>query len=196
MMSERPRRVVTGHDENGRSIVAIDGPAPVTMPNEAIRVDAYPLWRSAGTPAPVENGPDAALQPPRIAPPPNGSHFFICDFKPDPFARGGAFSAAQQAVMNKTLGVSGAAGGLTHGEGSAHPGMHRTQTLDYAIVIEGEIVLVLTDSEVPLKAGDVVVQRGADHAWSNRTDKLARVAFVMLDGRFTSEFKSLLKRPQ
>jgi hypothetical protein len=195
-MPEAPRRVVTGHDENGRSIVAIDGSAPVTMPNEAIRVDAYPLWRSAGTPAPVENGPDAALQPPRIAPPPNGSHFFICDFQPDPFARGGAFSAAQQAVMDKTLGVTGAAGGLTHRAGPAHPGMHRTQTLDYAIVIEGEIVLMLTDSEVVLKAGDAVVQRGTDHTWSNRSDKIARVAFVLLDGRFARELKSLIERPR
>ena len=74
--------------------------------------------------------------------------------------------------------------------------MRRSQTLDYAIVIEGEIVLVLTDSEVALKAGDVVVQRGTDHTWSNRSDKIARVAFVLLDGRFAPELKSLISHPQ
>jgi uncharacterized cupin superfamily protein len=65
--------------------------------------------------------------------------------------------------------------------------MHRTETIDYGIVLEGEIWLVLDDSEVLAKAGDVIVQRGTDHAWANRSDKVCRVAFILVDGKFTDE---------
>lgn len=70
------------------------------------------------------------------------------------------------------------------GEGGVISPMHRTQTLDYGIVIEGEVVLVLSDSEVVLRKGDVAVQRGTDHAWENRSDQWAKMAFVLLDARF------------
>ena len=63
--------------------------------------------------------------------------------------------------------------------------MHRTQTVDYGIVIEGEMVLVLDDSETVLRAGDVVVQRGTNHRWENRSGTTARVAFILIDGAFT-----------
>lgn len=65
-----------------------------------------------------------------------------------------------------------------------HPLMHRTQSIDYGIVLEGEIVLVLDDQEVTLRAGDVVVQRGTIHAWNNRSDAPCRIAFILIDGRF------------
>jgi quercetin dioxygenase-like cupin family protein len=62
-----------------------------------------------------------------------------------------------------------------------HPHMHRTETIDYVIVLEGEIEMDMDDSTVKLKAGDVMVQRGTNHAWANRSDKRARVAFVLVD---------------
>nr|WP_272917510.1 cupin domain-containing protein [Nocardioides flavescens] len=62
--------------------------------------------------------------------------------------------------------------------------VHRTASVDYGIVLEGEITLVLDDSEVTARAGDVVVQRGTDHAWANRGDVVARVVFVLVDGEF------------
>jgi len=62
-----------------------------------------------------------------------------------------------------------------------HPHMHRTETIDYVIVIEGEIEMDMDDSTVVLKAGDIMIQRGTNHAWVNRTDKRARVAFVLID---------------
>lgn len=77
--------------------------------------------------------------------------------------------------------------------GGGRSPMHRTSTVDYGIVLEGEMVLVLTDSEVALKAGDVVVQRGTDHAWENRSDRIARMAFVLLHGEFSEEL--LAKMP-
>ena len=69
--------------------------------------------------------------------------------------------------------------------GGPHPLMHRTQTLDYAIVIDGELTLVLDDSETVLRAGDIVIQRGTSHAWANRSAAPCRVAFVLIDGQYT-----------
>jgi uncharacterized cupin superfamily protein len=73
--------------------------------------------------------------------------------------------------------------------------MHRTRTLDYVVLIEGELVLILDDSEVALKAGDVVVQRGTDHAWENRSDTVARAAFFHIDARFSEELLAALPEP-
>ena len=73
--------------------------------------------------------------------------------------------------------------------------VHRTQTLDYVVVIEGELVLLLDDSEVTLRQGDVVVQRGTDHAWENRSDAVARAAFFHIDARFADELKATLPKP-
>ena len=73
--------------------------------------------------------------------------------------------------------------------------MHRTRTLDYAMVIEGEIVLVLSDSEVVLGPGEVVVQRGTDHAWENRTDNVTRMAFFHIAGEFCEELLARLPQP-
>ncbi len=70
--------------------------------------------------------------------------------------------------------------------------MHRTESLDYGIVLEGEITLVLDDSEVTLRAGDVVVQRGTDHAWANRGATTAKVAFILVDGRFDESLLAAL----
>jgi len=80
-------------------------------------------------------------------------------------------------------------------EGGKRTMMHRTKTLDYAVVIEGEVVLVLDDSEVILRQGDVVVQRGTDHAWENRSSKLTRMAFFHIDAEFSAELLEKLPRP-
>ncbi|MEU6200113.1 cupin domain-containing protein [Streptomyces sp. NPDC047061] len=69
---------------------------------------------------------------------------------------------------------------------------HRTQTVDYGIVLDGEVVLVLDDSERVLRAGDVVIQRGTDHRWENRTDTAARMVFVLVDGVFTEPLLKVL----
>lgn len=76
---------------------------------------------------------------------------------------------------------------------SAASPMHRTESVDYGIVLDGEVWLVLDDgSETSLSAGDVVVQRGTDHAWENRTDSVSRIAFILVDGAFTDELRALL----
>jgi hypothetical protein len=73
--------------------------------------------------------------------------------------------------------------------------MHRTRTLDYAVVIEGEVVLILEDSEVLLSKSDVVVQRGTNHAWENRSDKMARMVFFHMDAQFSDELLANLPTP-
>jgi quercetin dioxygenase-like cupin family protein len=80
-------------------------------------------------------------------------------------------------------------------EGGKRTVMHRTKTLDYAVVIEGEIVLVLEDSEVTLRQGEVVVQRGTNHAWENRSDKMTRMAFFHVDAEFSQELLARLPKP-
>ena len=70
--------------------------------------------------------------------------------------------------------------------------MHRTQSVDYGIVLSGEVVLVLEDSETVLRAGDVVVQRGTNHRWENRSGQTARMAFILVDGAFTAELLASL----
>ena len=80
-------------------------------------------------------------------------------------------------------------------DGGKRTVMHRTRTLDNVVMIEGELVLILSDSEVTLKQGDVVVQRGTDHAWENRTDKRARAAFFHIDAEFSAELLAKLPKP-
>ena len=79
-------------------------------------------------------------------------------------------------------------------DGGKRTVMHRTKTLDYVVVIEGELTLLLEDSEVTLKPGSVVVQRGTNHAWENRSDKIARAAFFHIDAEFSEELLARLPK--
>ena len=79
----------------------------------------------------------------------------------------------------------GAADASSMGEGkSRHAHMHRTQTIDYGIVLQGEIVLIMDDGETTARAGDIIIQRGTNHGWSNRSDANCRIAFILIDGVF------------
>jgi mannose-6-phosphate isomerase-like protein (cupin superfamily) len=80
-------------------------------------------------------------------------------------------------------------------QGGKRTVMHRTRTLDYVLVIEGAVILILDDSEVELYQGDVVVQRGTDHAWENRSDRIARMAFFHIDAQFSEELLARLPKP-
>jgi len=186
-MVKQVRRVVTGHDANGKAIVISDGPAPFVHVN-AVNPDWYStdIWRTGETPArivPVADEP--TLGPRRQMPQKRGTVLRINHFPPesedvrqmDPEASRRAFAA---------LGNEQAA---TFGKGGRHPLMHRTETIDYAIVLSGEITMVMDDGDVELKAGDVLVQCGTNHAWSNRSKAPCVVAFVLIDGEFDAELK-------
>jgi mannose-6-phosphate isomerase-like protein (cupin superfamily) len=180
------RRVVTGHDARGRAVVSSDAPAPSVHTNpKRPGYRSTEIWRTEGAPALVGNDADPTGGPRRQMPPPRGTVIRINEFAPEPEALRN-LSAAARREMFAELGIA------TPTEGR-HPTMHRTETVDYAIVLSGEIWLVLDDDDVLLREGDVVVQRGTSHAWSNRSDKPCRIAFVLIDGRFDPAIAGLLK---
>jgi len=144
------RRVVTGHDEQGRAVVVFDGPAPNVRHRPSGIVSTL-LWTTEESPADISGTVDRAAGEIGIPPPHHGSIFRVVDFPP--------------------AGPEG------------DPGMHRTRSIDYAVVLEGEIDLVLDDSTVRLHAGDVLVQRGTVHGWINRGTKRCRMAFILIDAK-------------
>jgi naringenin degradation protein FdeH len=152
-----PRRVVTGHDERGVSVFALDGPVNVTRtaPDGAY---FYEIWSTDAMPASIEAAAaDPTLTVLTVPPAPNGTKIRINEFPP----------------------------------GAVSP-VHRTQSVDYGIVLSGEVVLALDDTETVLHAGDVVVQRGTNHRWENRSGQTARMAFILVDGAFTPELLGTL----
>jgi mannose-6-phosphate isomerase-like protein (cupin superfamily) len=160
------RRVVTGH-AGGKAVVLYDGRAPNRKVRQASGLVSTLLWTTDESPADITGAADRAQRELGVPPPPNGSAFRVVEFPPE---RGGL---SREAVL-KEMGLAGQAA-------SKHAGMHRTRSLDYAVVIEGEIDMVLDDSEVHLSAGDVLVQQGTNHAWVNRGSKPCRIAFVLID---------------
>lgn len=176
-----PRRIVTGHGPSGKAIVSIDDHCQ-SFGRSAVQPDlrSYEMWETVGMPVVIGNEPDPTLHPFRIEPAPNGSLVRIADLPPDTADLADPKKIAQ---YFESLGSRHASTTTTDSK-QPHPLMHRTETVDYGIVISGHPTLVLDDSEVTLEPGDVVIQRGTNHAWSNRTKEVVRIAFVLLDGKF------------
>lgn len=164
-MSDDPRRVVTGHTADGVSVVLSDGPVPVSRQIPEDGVAFHEIWNTTGAPTVVtaDEVTDPTERELAAPPPPRGTKIRINEFAP----------------------------GFLNEAGLQSP-VHRTASVDYGIVLEGEITLVLDDSEVTLHAGDVVVQRGTDHAWANRGAVTAKVAFILVDGEFDPELLETL----
>jgi mannose-6-phosphate isomerase-like protein (cupin superfamily) len=160
------RRVVTGHDADGRSIVLFDSAAP-NVKGRAQGNASTLLWVTDESPADISGSADRAEREIGVPPPPLGSIFRVVEFPP------GGKQMSREAVL-KEMGLSGQSA-------SAHAGMHKTRSVDYAVVMEGEIDMVLDDREVHLAAGDVLVQQGTNHAWVNRGERPCRIAFVLID---------------
>ncbi len=156
------RRVVTGHDSEGRSLVLSDGPVPVTRSSTGIGLHFDEVWNTSAAPAPIAaQEPEPTERPLRIAPEGPGSVIRVNEFLPG------------------------------HVRDGLQTAMHRTESVDYGIVLEGEMTLILTDSEVALRAGDIVVQRGTDHAWANRSQRSAKMAFILIGGEFAEDLQAL-----
>jgi naringenin degradation protein FdeH len=175
-MGAKIRRVVTGHDDKGQAVVLMDGQAGNVRFREATGITSTLLWVTDSTPADLSGFADAADRDIGVAPPPNGSVFRIVEFPPEKQA-GRVLSNEE---MIKEMGL--AAPGET-GVKPRHPAMHRTESLDYGVVLSGEIDMLLDASEVHLKAGDVVIQRGTNHAWVNRGNDPCRVAFILIGAK-------------
>lgn len=162
------RRVVTGH-RGGKGIVLIDGPAPNARLRQASGLVSTLLWATDETPADIGGHADRASREIGVPPPEGGTIFRVVDFPPEQGSR------SREAILRE-MGMAGAGA-------ARHHGMHRTRSIDYAVVLDGEIDMLLEDSEVHLKAGDVLVQQGTDHAWINRGTVSCRIAFVLIDAK-------------
>lgn len=183
-------RVVTGHDTQGKAIVASNGPLPTVVEIAAIPGTVFhEVWSTPASPAPVDNGADPSLGPLLLPPPKLGTRIRFVDIPPDT----AEFLAHGASQMGEAFAQIGDAKASTVQSTSPHPLMHRTESVDYGVVIEGELTLVLDDSEVQLKVGSVVVQRGTNHAWANRSGKPCRMLFVLVDGSYEPELAEALK---
>jgi hypothetical protein len=172
------RRIVTGYTREGRSTIVEDGPPPVisTVPKRPGLKNAN-IWATGAAPVLVTE-PDGIAEHKGLYPPKSGTVIRIMDIPPEPKTR--AELEQQFASMTNEVFPDR---DKVHADKSRHPGMHITDTVDYAIILSGEMYAVLEETETLMKAGDVLVQRGTNHAWSNRSDEVCRVAFILVDGR-------------
>jgi mannose-6-phosphate isomerase-like protein (cupin superfamily) len=183
---KRPvRRIVTGHDSQGQSYVTEDRNAPSVHTNpKRVGYHLTQLWMTDESPAFVGNEDDPTSRPLRLEPPAGGTVVRIIEFGPE-----GEWLTKIDANDTKVAwGALGTDTASTYAGGKAkHPFMHRTQSVDYALVLEGEITLVLDKEDVIMKTGDFLVERGTNHAWANRSGKPCRMLFVLIDGKFDPE---------
>lgn len=184
-------RVVTGHDAQGHSIVSSDGPLPTVVDIAAIPGTLFhEVWSTSATPAPVDNGLDPTLGAMVLSPPELGTRMRFVDIPPDTEE----FLASARSKMHAAFSQIGEAEASTMQADSPHPLMHRTESVDYGIVIEGEMTLVLDRGEVALKPGSVVIQRGTNHAWANRSGKPCRMLFILIDGQYDAAIAAQLAK--
>jgi hypothetical protein len=163
------RRIVTGNDAQGNSRIVEDAPAAaIRTVAERPGYRAVNVWRTNAEAVEKHQG---------ILPPKGGTILRIIDFPPEP-----------KDPEERRRRIAATFGGIfkdaSHDKREGkHPGMHATATVDYAIVLEGEIWAVMDEGETLMRAGDVLIQRGTNHAWANRSNATARIAFVLIDGR-------------
>ena len=171
------RRVVTGKDATGKGIAMIDALATTVVRREELGVTNTLLWATDCTPADLSNQEDAANKKVGVVAPPGGTIFRVVEFAPEREVK--ADSETRLRIMQ---GIGLVPEGNPHGK-PRNPAMHRTKTIDYALIMSGEIDMLLDDSEIHVKAGDVVIQRGTNHAWVNRGNQPCQVAFIMVDAK-------------
>jgi hypothetical protein len=170
-MPGKVRRIVTGVNDAGRSYIQSDTllPAAEVGPGEPVRVG---LWTTDSAPSSNQGAHDPVPDGVILRTPPahrGGSVIRVTDIPPD----------SRRAYTAEDLQRRGCK--TTPERSAKHPGFHATDTVDYAICLEGEVWAVLDEGETPMRPGDVLIQRGTYHAWSNRTDRVARMLFILID---------------
>jgi mannose-6-phosphate isomerase-like protein (cupin superfamily) len=169
-ISRATRRIVTAHDTDGKAVAVFDGPVVSKQRNPGANAITM-LWVTEETPADVSGSNDRAESKVGVPPPPNGSIFRIVDFPP---TSGDGHGMDHHKILIG-MGIDPATQGYAR-----HANTHRTRSIDYAIVLDGEIDMLMDDSEVHLKAGDVLVQQGTNHAWVNNGTNPCRIAFILI----------------
>jgi mannose-6-phosphate isomerase-like protein (cupin superfamily) len=171
-LGDSVRRVVTGLDDSNKAIVLFDGPMPLRP--GPFGITSTNLWITDTYP-PGLSKDDPANRPIGISPPDNGTKFRIVEFAPlDP---------KTEAEMPPEMIMKGVNHPPAKGLPVKHPMVHRTRTLDYAVILTGEIDMVLDDTSVHLKAGDLVVQQATNHGWVNHGSQPCRILFVLMDSK-------------
>jgi mannose-6-phosphate isomerase-like protein (cupin superfamily) len=165
------RRIVTGHGPQGKAVVLFDG-AMAAKQRGANGITL--LWVTSQFPVDAAGSADRAQTAIGVPPPENGTVFRIVDFAP---AAPHAAPVDHHQIL-LAMGIDPATQGYAR-----HANTHRTRTIDYAIVLEGEIDMLLDDSEIHVKAGDVLVQQATNHAWVNNGTKSCRIAFILIDAK-------------
>lgn len=183
------RRIVTGHDAEGKACIISEAPPPrsqlVGGPGGPTFIE---VWQTVETPASIHPRPQEPEQAGLVlAPPPGGTRIRVIEFPPESDEIRKLTGTEARA---KFRSMGGGHASTSEEEGAPHPLMHRTKTVDYGIVLEGEITLIVDRGESLLRAGDIVVQNGTNHAWSNRSGQICRMAFVLIDGHYANEATS------
>jgi mannose-6-phosphate isomerase-like protein (cupin superfamily) len=174
-MTVRIRRIVTGVDARGHALVIHDDLARKVVSRPALSVEGALLWVTDETPVDLSKYTDPVDREIGVAPPPGGSILRIVDFLPDPNRK------IDNKAFLEEMGLTHA--GETAGQQGRHAFMHRTKSIDYAIILQGEIDMLLDEGEVHVRAGDILIQRGTNHAWVNRSSEVCRIVFVLIDAR-------------
>jgi quercetin dioxygenase-like cupin family protein len=165
------RRSVTGHDSRGKAVVLFDDVATAKQ-RGANGVTLF--WVTSEFPVDAAVLSDRAQTPIGVPPPKNGTVFRVVDFaSASPHA-----APVDHNEILRAMGIDPATQGYPR-----HANTHRTKTIDYAIVLDGEIDMLLDDTEIHVKAGDVLVQQATNHAWANNGTKPCRIAFILIDAK-------------
>jgi mannose-6-phosphate isomerase-like protein (cupin superfamily) len=177
----KPVRRIVVVDENDRSKCIADGPSPDVRTDPARPgFTSTRIWATDRTPMRLKGLRESLDTPHTLEPPAGGSVCRVVTFPPDDVYKGKVGAKEVQAYF----AAMGSPGASTYSPKAPHPYMQKTRTLDFCLVLDGEITLVLDTEEVQLKAGDTVVQRGTNHAWSNRSGKPCTIAFSSHDGKW------------
>lgn len=172
------RRVVTGVTAQGRSTVVSDGICPhTTTLHDIPSFKLTELWKTSEMPVEIGRADDQCSLPIELVPFKNGTSLRFVEFPPDTEWKGRVNGAEAFAA----LGDSGSS--AIDSSSDRHEMMHATKTLDYIMILKGEIWCVLDETETCLKAGDVLIQRGTSHAWSVRAQEPCLVLAVLIDGQ-------------
>jgi mannose-6-phosphate isomerase-like protein (cupin superfamily) len=168
------RRIVTGHDEKGNSVITIDGPPARSLGEEAGGL--YELWNTDGNEINTLDEIDRADGEVLLSPPNGGTKFRYFQINPTPEGVPADLIEAATAEAFEKMGAAHHRVDTTR-----HPAMHKTKTIDYIILLKGDVTLLLDNEEVDLKPFDVVVQRGTNHAWVNNGNEPALFIAVLID---------------
>ena len=175
-MGHKVHRIVTGHDAGGKSNILIDDFAP-----NSVEIKGWPglwvteVWTTDEMPVDNSGSADRGTRPLRHDPTPGGTIFRMVEFPPESSTSAIDAKAAFEHLGSETK--------PREEDTAKHPSMHKTKSIDYLVVVSGEMWMVMEDGKVLLRPGDFIVQRGTNHAWVNKDDKPCLLAAILVDAK-------------